>query len=208
MAGAARQPPHVAGAVLAAGAGTRLGQPKAEVTLGGRRLVDRAVDVLRAAGCAPVVAIVRAGVTVPGAVTVVNHEPGMRSSLALAVTAAIDADALAVLLVDVPGVGVEAARRTVRAWRPGRVAVATFAGRRGHPIVMTPAMWTDALGMAEPDEGARAYLRAFPEQVDEVDVPGTPLDIDTPRDLARWRASGARPGGLAGGMKRPPRRRD
>lgn len=190
MAAAARRPPRVAGAVLAAGAGSRLGRPKAEVPLGGRRLVDRAVDVLRAAGCTPVVAVVRAGVEVPGAVTVVNHEPerGMRSSLALAVTAAVDADALALLLVDLPGVGVEAARRTVRAWRPGRVAVATFAGRRGHPIVMAPAMWTDALALAGPDEGARAYLRAVPELVDEVDVPGTPVDIDTPRDLVRWQA--------------------
>jgi molybdenum cofactor cytidylyltransferase/nicotine blue oxidoreductase len=185
---------RIVGAVLAAGAGSRMGRPKAELEFAGKRLVDRAVAVLRAAGCAPVLAVVRAGTSVPGAVTIVNDEPerGMRSSLALAVTAALDADALAVLLVDMPGVGVEAARRTVRAWHPGRIAVATFAGRRGHPIVMSPAMWSDAVGRADPDEGARAFLRVNHELVDEVAVPGDPDDVDTARDLLRWQAGSTR----------------
>ena len=190
MGGALPASPRIAGAVLAAGAGTRMGRPKADVSLAGSRLVDRAVAVLRAAGCDPLLAVVRSGVEVRGAVTIVNNHPerGMRSSLALAVTAAVDADALAVHLVDVPGVGAEAARRVVRAWRPGRVTVASYAGRRGHPIVMSPALWSQAVGMADPDEGARAFLRANPQLVDEVPVPGDPADVDTPRDLVRWQA--------------------
>jgi len=182
--------PRIAAAVLAAGAGTRFGRPKAEVELAGERLVDRAVAVLRAAGGSPVLAVVRGGTSVPGAVVIENPDPdrGQRSSLELAVAAAGDADALAVLLVDLPGIGAGAVAAVCGAWRPGRIAVARYAGRRGHPIVMAPALWAEALALAGPDEGARALLSARPDLVDEVDAPGDPADLDTPADLARWAA--------------------
>ncbi len=57
----------VAGAVLAAGSGTRMGRPKAELVVAGVRLLDRAVTVLREAGCDPVVAVVRDATPVAGA---------------------------------------------------------------------------------------------------------------------------------------------
>jgi len=187
--------PRVAAAVLAAGAGRRFGRPKAEVLLDGERLVDRAVRVARAAGCAPVVAVVREGMHVPGAVAVVNPDPerGQRSSLALAVAAAGEVDALAVLLVDTPGVGEAAVAAVVAAWRPGRIAVGRYGPRRGHPTVMAPALWAEALALAGDDEGARALLRARPELVDEVQVDGDPADLDTPDDLARWTDSSRLP---------------
>jgi molybdenum cofactor cytidylyltransferase/nicotine blue oxidoreductase len=180
----------VAGAVLAAGAGTRMGTPKAELIVAGRRLVDRAVTALREGGCAPVIAVVRAGTVIGGVRAVVNPNParGMRSSLALAVDAAAlaGADALAVLLVDVPGVGTDAVRNTVRSWRAGRVAVAAYRGTRGHPIVMSTRQWAAAVAVAGPDEGARAWLAEHADLVDEVEVSGDPTDLDTPDELRRW----------------------
>lgn len=180
----------VAGAVLAAGSGTRMGTPKAELVVAGRRLLDRAVTVLRDGGCSPVIAVVRAGTTVAGVRAVVNPKPerGMRSSLALAVQAATlaRADALAVLLVDVPGVGADAVRAVAAAWQPGRIAIARYGTRRGHPTIMAPALWREALTDAQPDEGARALLASRPELVDEVAVAGDATDLDTPEDLERW----------------------
>ncbi len=179
---------RVAAAVLAAGAGRRMGTPKAELVVGGARLVDRAVAAARAAGCDPVYAVLRGGAVAADAELVVNPDPerGMRSSLALAVDAAADADALAVLLVDLPGVGADAVRAVCSAWRPGRIAVGRYAGRRAHPTVMAPALWRAALDLAGPDEGARRLLAERSELVDEVDVPGDPADLDTPEDMARW----------------------
>lgn len=176
--------------MLAAGAGTRMGSPKASLTLDGQRLVDRAVAALREGGCEPVIAVVRAGTAVPGAVAVVNVDPerGMRSSLALAVEAAADAQALAVLLVDTPGIGASAVRATVEAWRPGRIAIAGYGGRRGHPTVMEPALWRAALELAGEDEGARVLLRRRPDLVDEIAVQGDPIDLDTPAEFESWRA--------------------
>lgn|SRR5664279_2521571 len=165
-----------------------MGAPKACLVLDGTRLLDRAVNVLREGGCDPVIAVVRAGVEAPGAQVVVNPDParGMRSSLELALTAAGEAEALAVLLVDVPGVLASAVRAVIQTWRPGRVAVARYGVRRGHPTVMAPDLWRAALEIADSDEGARALLAARPDLVDEVQVAGDPTDLDTPVDLARW----------------------
>jgi CTP:molybdopterin cytidylyltransferase MocA len=180
--------------VLAAGSGTRMGTPKADLRVGGERLVDRAVRVVTAAGCGPVWAVVRPGVELVGAVQIVNPDParGMRSSLALAVGAAEhDAvDALAVVLVDVPGLTVAGIAAVTAAWLPGRIAVGTYGGRPGHPTVMAVPNWRAALGAAGPDEGARRYLAAHADLVDEIAVDGDPTDLDTPADLRRWLASG------------------
>jgi molybdenum cofactor cytidylyltransferase/nicotine blue oxidoreductase len=166
-----------------------MGAPKAEIEVDGMRLVDRAVAAASDAGCALVIAIVRAGVDVAGARVIVNPDPdrGMRSSLALAVDAAADFDALAVLLVDVPGVTAEGVQAVTHAWVPGRVAIGRYAGSRGHPTVMGIGLWRAALEIAAPDEGARALLADRPDLIDEVDVPGNPADLDTPEDLAGWR---------------------
>lgn len=178
----------VAAAVLAAGAGERMGGPKADLIVNGERLLDRAVAVATAAGCAPVLAVIRQPERVPGAIAVVNSNParGMRSSLALAVDVAGGADALAVLLVDMPGTTAEGVRAVVDAWRPGRIAVGRYSQARAHPIVMAPDLWRAALELADADEGARAYLALHPELVDEVAVWGDPTDLDTPDDLAHW----------------------
>ena len=130
----------VAAAVLAAGSGSRMGRPKAEIVVDGHRLVDRMVLTLREAGCQPILAVVRAGVLVPGARGVVNPTPhrGMRSSLELAVEAAGDVEALAVLLVDVPGVDSRGVAQTVAAWRPGRIAVAAYGERLRGAVQLCP----------------------------------------------------------------------
>jgi CTP:molybdopterin cytidylyltransferase MocA len=181
----------VVGIVLAAGSGSRMGQPKAEVMVDGVRLLDRAVAAASAGGCERVLAVVRNGTNVPEAQVVVNPDParGMRSSLELGVSAATEGTppaALAVLLVDTPGIGPDAVRAVVSRWRPGRICVGTYEGRRAHPMVMAPQFWLDALALAGPDEGARRYLREHAELVDEVAVPGDPADLDTPADLQRW----------------------
>jgi CTP:molybdopterin cytidylyltransferase MocA len=183
VAGVAR----VVGAVVAAGSGSRMGSPKAVLRVDGVRLVDRAVAALADGGCASVLAVVRSGTDVPRARVLVNDDPerGMRSSLALAVDAA-DGDALAVLLVDTPGVSAEAIRAVVAAWRLDRVTVATYRGQRGHPTVMSGELWRVALTMAGPDEGARAFLASRPDLVDEVSVDGDPTDLDSPDDVAHW----------------------
>ncbi|WP_309232214.1 nucleotidyltransferase family protein [Micromonospora tarensis] len=133
--------PVVAGLLLAAGAGRRLGRPKALVELDGEPLVRRGVRLLGDGGCAPVHVVLGAGVDelpeLPGAVPV-RHDrwpDGLGSSL-LRGLASLPADtpAAVVVLVDQPLLSPVAVRRVRLAYADGAVvAVATYAGRGGHP---------------------------------------------------------------------------
>jgi CTP:molybdopterin cytidylyltransferase MocA len=175
------------GVVLAAGAGSRYGQPKAEIVIEGARLLDRAIRTLRDGGCHDVVAVVRPGTTATDATVVVNPDParGLGSSLRLGLQAATGALAV-ILLADLPGVTPDAVRRVMAAGAP--VAVATYAGRRGHPVAIAREHWDEAGRLAVGDEGARPFLLAHLSLVAEVPCVGDPTDIDTPDDLARWAA--------------------
>jgi len=88
----------VAGILLAAGGGSRLGQPKALVEFDGQTLAERGVATLRAGGADPVLVVSGAvPVSVPGAQTVHNPdwETGMGSSLAVALRAVDSLEAAA-----------------------------------------------------------------------------------------------------------------
>jgi CTP:molybdopterin cytidylyltransferase MocA len=181
----------VVGIVLAAGAGRRFGGPKAEGAVDGERLLDRAVRVLRAGGCADVVAVVRAGTLVVGAHAIVNDDPerGLASSLALGLKAAAETSAsrAVVTLADMPGVPPTTVGAVADATAP--IAMAGYAGRRGHPVAFARELWAEVAEFVHGDEGARAYIDAHPELVSVVEVGGDPralADIDTPADLADW----------------------
>ena len=182
----------VAGLVLAAGAGRRFGGPKALVEFGGERLVDRAVRVVSAGGCAPVVVVAGAApLDVPGALVVDNPDwaTGMGSSLRTGLAALCGpATAALIILVDTPGLGPDAVRRLVHAHHAGaELAVATYGGERGHPVLLGRSHWAAAAASAVGDRGARWYLASRRDAVVEVDCTGTgdPRDVDDPADLGR-----------------------
>ena len=181
--------------LLAAGEGKRLGTPKAQVELGGRRLVDRGVDLLRAGGTAPVLVVTGAvRLTVPGVVTVHNPDwpTGMGSSLAAGLRALPgDCAAAVIALVDQPLIGAAAVQRLIAAYLAGaQVAVATYHGKARNPVLLARRHWAGVLEAAVGDAGARPYLRAHPGLVTRVECAdtGSPDDLDTPEDLERLAA--------------------
>jgi nicotine blue oxidoreductase len=185
---------RVAGLVLAAGAGRRLGTPKAPVEVGGQRLVDRAVAALRLGGCEPVVVVLGAvNLEVQGAHVVTNDDwaTGMGSSLrlGLATLREVGATAVVLTLVDTPGVNGSVVDRLLVACAAGAdVAVATYDGEPRTPVLLTRGHWPEVAEMAVGDVGARAFLRAHPHLVRHVECGdvGTSDDVDTPEDLARF----------------------
>ena len=187
-----------AGLLLAAGAGRRLGRPKALVELAGRTLVDHGVGLLREAGCDPVLVVLGAQAAqvppVAGADTIVATEwaEGLGASLRAGLTAlsATDVTACVVALVDQPEVGVEAVRRLIAAGAGQGAAVATYDGQPRNPVLLSRQVWTEVAALAVGDVGARAWLRAHPERVLAVpcDDTGSPRDVDTADDLALLRA--------------------
>jgi nicotine blue oxidoreductase len=185
----------VTGLVLAAGEGRRLGTPKSVLEVGGRRLVDRAVDVLHEAGPADVVVVAGArSLDVPGARVVDNPDwrSGMGSSLRAGLAALpAESEAVVVMLVDTPGLGAAVVRRLIAAYDEGaRVVVATYDGVPRNPVLLAREHWAEAGRLAVGDVGARAFLSAYPELVTYVDCgdAGDPSDVDTPEDLGRFGA--------------------
>ena len=174
-----------AGLVLAAGAGTRYGRPKAPVEMDGERLVDRAVRVLTEGGCVPVVVVLGAWVgDVAGAEVVVNEEwpEGIGSSLRAGLTA-LEAnpqvEAVVVTLVDLPGLTGAAVRRVVDC--PAALAVAAYQGERGHPVRLAREHWSTAIARARGDVGARPLLQGNPDvSLVEVGDVAEGYDLDTP----------------------------
>ncbi|MFF4223918.1 NTP transferase domain-containing protein [Streptomyces abikoensis] len=195
----------VAGLLLAAGGGRRLGgRPKALLEFRGGLLVEHAVRVLREGGCAPVYVVVGAGAAEVRArlgatadVTLVENADwalgmgtSLRAGLAAPAAAADPATAVLVTLVDQPRVGAEAVARVLDAHRAGaRLAAATYGGERGHPVLLAREHWAGVARAADGDMGARAYLRqhaAAVRLVECADV-ASPDDVDTPDDLGLLR---------------------
>jgi CTP:molybdopterin cytidylyltransferase MocA len=204
----------VAGILLAAGQGSRLGQPKALIMLGGQSLARRGIAMLQAGGADPVIVVTGAagpgelgpasgngadpgaGAAGPGrsdtAVGTV-HNPqwrtGMGSSLAAGLAAVPDeCTAAVVALADQPLVGPVAVGRLIAAHAAGAaVAVSCYDGRPRNPVLISREHWPEVIALAAGDVGARPFLRAHPELVTSVECgdTGRPDDVDTPDDLAR-----------------------
>jgi CTP:molybdopterin cytidylyltransferase MocA len=201
----------VAAVVLAAGGGRRYGMPKALVEYEGSLLVERAVRTARAV-CDPVLVVLGAQAVdvwrradLDGATVLANKDwaSGMASSLRTGLDGlrgwpvpagrrgggAIDA--ALVLLVDMPGMTPAALQRMAGHAAPDALAVATYGGERGHPVLIGREHWAGVAGSVSGDEGARRYLAAHGAA--EVDCTGLadPLDLDEP------------PGGDAGVRSEP-----
>jgi nicotine blue oxidoreductase len=185
-----------AGLLLAAGAGRRFGKPKALVELGGEALVTRAVRVLAAGGCDPVLVVLGADAErvrplLPASVRAVrapDRDEGMGASLraGLRALAALDPvpEAALVHLVDLPDVGAGAVARVGAHAAPDAVARAAYSGRPGHPVLLGSWWWDEIASGAAGDRGARYWLagRRDLRLVECGDLAGG-ADVDTPADL-------------------------
>jgi CTP:molybdopterin cytidylyltransferase MocA len=211
--------PNVSGLLLAAGQGSRLGEPKAAVDVGGTLLAERAVDALLAGGCRDVLLVTGAQArTVEDRLTTalapwadrvaivecVRWENGVSASLGtgLATLAARGRRcplAAVVHLVDLPDVGADVVARVLHQARrssglPDVLARASFAGRAGHPAVIGQNHWQGVMDTARGDRGAGRYLREQQAELVECGDLAHGRDVDTPEELAAYLASERHPG--------------
>lgn len=189
------------GLLLAAGAGRRMGAPKALLRdESGEPWLVRGVRVLLQGGCGEVVVVLGASydeavLLVPedDRVAVVRAEQwqqGMGESLraGLRHLGGTAARAAVVTLVDLPDVGAPVVDRVLVAWsRHGRASAAvvraTYEGRPGHPVVLGREHWEPLLETLSGDVGAQAYLTRHDvgRSVEDVEC----ADLATGRDVDR-----------------------
>ena len=188
----------MAALLLAAGAGRRLGAPKALLRdADGTPWVERAARRLAAAECRPVVvvigarasevaALVPAALVPPGdVVEAAGWSEGMGASLRAGLVA-LEArpdlpDAALVALVDTPGMTTEVVQRVVAAAAagPGVLARAAFDGVPGHPVLLGRDHWAEVRTAAQGDAGGRDYLSRRDVRLVECGDVGSGQDVDT-----------------------------
>ncbi|HLE98234.1 MAG TPA: nucleotidyltransferase family protein [Candidatus Thermoplasmatota archaeon] len=188
--------PRLGVVVPAAGAGRRLGTPKALARLGGETFVARVVrEAARVAGDIVVVLGPRAEEArplVPSPARVVVHEGwerGRTGSIKAGLAALGDVDAFLVWPVDVPLARAEDAIALLRA-APRGPAVPVVDGRRGHPVLLPASLRADVLALAD-DEPLHGIVRAAAPREVTVDNAGVLFDVNTPEDLRRAEAFAA-----------------
>lgn len=208
VAGPVASPPRVAGLVLAAGAGTRFGMPKALATApDGRGWLEIAARRLGDAGCAPVLLVLapdsiaelartdpgparhgiaraRRGLGDRGTVVVAERwREGQSASLraGLEAAAGTDVEAVLVTLVDLPGASGEAERRLLGVFDgAASLARAVDGGRPAHPVLIGRDHWAALAASLSGDRGARDYLRAHGAVDVDITGLGGADDVDSP----------------------------
>ena len=189
--------------ILAAGASTRMGEPKQLLELDGRPLVVRAAEAALASPAWPVVVVL--GAQAPAIRPCLARLPvllaenpawaeGMASSLRAGIATlrqfSRSIDAALVALCDQPAFSPALIERLLEARRAtGRgIVAAHYGGRNGAPALFLREYFP-ALAALTGEEGARALLNGDPAQVASVPLPELAADLDTPADLAAWRTA-------------------
>ena len=179
------------GLLLAAGAGTRMGRPKALVVDDGTPWLVRGVETLRGGGCDDVVVVLGAAADearglVPegvGVVVAADWAEGMSASLraGLVHLEETEADAALVSLVDLPDVTDAVVRRVLAAGADQAALIrTTYDGRPGHPVLLGREHWFGVRAAAVGDRGARDYLANHALVAVECGDLATGRDVDGP----------------------------
>ena len=159
--------------VLAAGASTRFGSAKQAA------LLEPVLGRVRRSSV-PEALVVLGAHDVPSSAPTIHcpdWERGRGASLRCGLRAlGPEAAGAVVVLGDGPDLSPEAIDRVVEVWRESgaEVVAATYGGNRGHPVLLTRAVWERI-----PDQGARS-LPALLVPCDDLGAPG---DVDVPEDL-------------------------
>jgi molybdenum cofactor cytidylyltransferase len=181
----------VGGLIPAAGEGRRFGATKQLAELRGRPLLEYALEAMTRVSPRVVVLGHAAGeiaarVDLHGAAPVVCEDwaSGQAASLRCGLAALADADAVVVVLGDMPGLTAEAVEAVGSAAGAEDAVRATYDGVPGHPVLLRRPLLNRA-GELRGDTGFRDLLAGA--TVREVEIGGLadPADIDTREELAR-----------------------
>ena len=175
--------------ILAAGASSRLGQPKALVSVGDTNLLGLAFGRLQTAGCSPIVVVTSSELafdcltSVPGATIVINKAPqeGRTGSIQCGLMSLCGEHGriprmVLIAPVDRPGWNVTMVKQLIES---NNSCKPVSNKRSGHPVIIAGDDIEEVLA-ANPDEPLRELVSFNPVQVNYQLIS---LNIDTQQDL-------------------------
>ncbi len=182
--------------LLAAGASRRMGRPKLDLPLGGKKMSRLVAETLLSAPFDRVRVVAASGVALDlpkdARLELVENEmarEGMASSIRKGLEKLPpDTELAAIALGDLPLLLRATLVALSDAWEKsgGPIVYPEYQGRQGHPVFWGPSLF-DELRLLEGDRGARVVLERHRDVAVAVavDDPGVCVDIDTPNDYAR-----------------------
>lgn len=175
--------------VLAAGASSRMGRPKALLEFDGVPTIERVCAALVEGGCDRVIAVLGADAdtieaAVPSGVEGVHHKTwknGRMSSVKAGLEVLLRADAVLIAPVDRPLFTPDDVRALAASDKP--LAVPAYRGDTGHPLLVRRDLFDEIMDLAD-DEPLNQVVYRDAGRVDEVptDNPGVLVNLDTPED--------------------------
>lgn len=175
--------------VLAAGASTRMGRPKALLEFDGVPAIQRVCTALDEGGCDRVIAVLGADAeaiepAVPSGVELVHHhgwKNGRTSSVKAGLEVLLRAEAVLIAPVDRPLFGPDDVKALITSEKA--LAVPAYEGETGHPLLVRHAVFDEIIALAD-DEPLNKVVYRDEDRVEEVatDNAGVLVNLDTPDD--------------------------
>ena len=183
--------------ILAAGASTRLGQPKQLLTIQGKPLIQHTAAVAIASGCHPIGIVLGAYAdTIEPYLTTLNchifdnkdWSTGMASSIRCGVRnilrIAPELDAIVLMVCDQPFVSPSLIRQLIIKYSISKypIVASNYAGILGVPALFHQTFFPN-LEALQGDVGAKVIIREFSSYCLSVPFTEGSIDLDTPEDL-------------------------
>jgi molybdenum cofactor cytidylyltransferase len=181
--------------VLSAGESSRMGRPKALLTLDSETFLERIVTALKQTDVGKTIVVI--GHNAEEMKEKIDHLPveilvnyqyklGQLSSLHVAIRRLISeqsCDGMLVHLVDHPYIDGKLVDVMIRQFYDSNklIVVPRYQSKRGHPVILSRRLFTELLN-APMEQGAKAVVNAHRNDTLEIDTEdeGITVDIDTP----------------------------
>jgi molybdenum cofactor cytidylyltransferase len=191
----------IAAIILAAGASTRMGQPKQLLPINGRPLLIHTLEVVEQASLEPIIVVLGANhhehhdlVARHSTAAIVfnpHWQNGMGSSLKAGLNNLLKydqvANAVMMLVCDQPGITPAHLRNLIKQYQLSNTPIVAswYSGAAGVPALFDKTLFPELLNLNDA-HGAQKVIRHHTNQLTTVDFPEGVIDIDTPQDYENY----------------------
>jgi molybdenum cofactor cytidylyltransferase len=183
--------------ILAAGSSSRLGQPKQQIEVAGKSLLERTTQAALDSGARPIMIVL--GNQAPTHKKVIEALPvsivinkdwskGMGSSLKAGIESLLkdhpETEAIIISVCDQPYLTAHHLKKLISVYSntASKIVTSHYKGTNGVPALFSKSLFQKLL-QVEDDEGARKIIRQHTGTIALVPFEKGEIDIDTPEDL-------------------------